>query len=253
MIAYFLSILSAFFDKFRVALSVQYLLACVILQSLAVVLSHDVAWHLPTVGLNAISIFLTALCGLLIYLRPKMKEVIKILVPLSFLFLLLSVMMPNSSAVSLSSSWWIYLHVSLILLGFGCFALSFSLSSLYLLVNRRLKRKQLQGIHRYPALEILDRYNSQSMMVGFLALTTGLSSGFFWALQQDSKLELELTVISSLLVWCWYALGMYTRLRLGRRMRWAAWFGVIGFAGVVLLIFISAIFIGKWHFDGAGP
>ncbi len=53
-----------------------------------------------------------------------------------------------------------------------------------------------------------------------------------------------------IVVWAWYAVGLHTRMTLGRRNRWAAWFGVIGFAALGGWMVISTLIVGQWHVVG---
>jgi ABC-type transport system involved in cytochrome c biogenesis permease subunit len=73
------------------------------------------------------------------------------------------------------------LHVTLNILAYSAFALSFVLSLIYLLQNRLLRDRRLSTVFwRFPALEVLERMSRSSVMVGLVSLGIGMVLGFVW-------------------------------------------------------------------------
>lgn len=73
------------------------------------------------------------------------------------------------------------LHITLNVLGYAAFALSFVLSVIYLVENKLLRNRHLGSIvWRFPALEVLERMSRSSVLVGLLSLVIGMSFGMFW-------------------------------------------------------------------------
>ena len=145
-------------------------------------------------------------------------------------------------------SLWLPTHLALILLGLGCFAVSFTLSVLFLVVRRRLKQKRLKGIGRLPALENLDQMNYRSMALGFVALTAGMAIGGTWAATHpDRSMGPDLTVWGTVALWVWYAAGLHVRLVSGWRGRAAAVFGVGGFVGLGVMVAVALVVLRGWH------
>jgi ABC-type transport system involved in cytochrome c biogenesis permease subunit len=73
------------------------------------------------------------------------------------------------------------LHVTLNVLAYSAFALSFVLSLIYLLQNRILRARRPGRIFwRFPALEVLDRITRSSVLVGVISLVGGITMGFIW-------------------------------------------------------------------------
>ena len=73
------------------------------------------------------------------------------------------------------------LHITLNVLGYAAFALSFVLSLIYLMQNRLLRNKRLgKIIWRFPALEVLERMSRSSVVVGLVSLVVGITFGFLW-------------------------------------------------------------------------
>jgi ABC-type transport system involved in cytochrome c biogenesis permease subunit len=73
------------------------------------------------------------------------------------------------------------LHVTLNILAYAAFALSFVLSLIYLLQNRVLRARRPSRIFwRFPALEVLERMSRSSVAVGLAALAVGGAFGLVW-------------------------------------------------------------------------
>jgi ABC-type uncharacterized transport system permease subunit len=73
------------------------------------------------------------------------------------------------------------LHITLNVLGYAAFALSFVLSLIYLIQNRLLRHHRLKSIvWRFPALEVLERMSRSSVAVGLVSLLVGMTFGLLW-------------------------------------------------------------------------
>jgi ABC-type transport system involved in cytochrome c biogenesis permease subunit len=73
------------------------------------------------------------------------------------------------------------LHITLNVLGYAAFALSFVLSVIYLVENSLLRNRRLGKIvWRFPALEVLERMSRSSVLVGLISLVVGMVFGLFW-------------------------------------------------------------------------
>jgi ABC-type transport system involved in cytochrome c biogenesis permease subunit len=73
------------------------------------------------------------------------------------------------------------LHITLNVLGYAAFALSFVLSVIYLIQNRLLRHHRLRSlVWRFPALEVLERMSRSSVGVGLVSLVVGVVFGLMW-------------------------------------------------------------------------
>lgn len=180
--------------------------------------------------------------------QPQMDAARDILTWLTLVLLGASLMDPPAPAQAAADSEWFMVHFGLIFLGFGGMALSFVVSAMYLVVRRRLKTKQLDGIGRLPTLDALDLLNFRSQSLGFVALTAGIAMGAFLLVEsQGSRAAGDLTVWGSVAVWIWYAAGLHARLVLGWRGRMGAVFGVLGFGGLGAILALAGVLMGGWH------
>ena len=202
-----------------------------------------------TEGLAAVALLVA--CGTLPFLRqPRMSVVTDSLLACATLLLVAA-----SGAHGVKSTaaemplWFLVLHVSLIFVGLAGFAISFCLSLLFLVLRRRLKRKELQGLQDLPALDTIDALNFRAMVGGFVTISAGALIGGVWAWLHG--FEGDVTVWATVLVWLWYAVGLQGRVIGGWRGRFAALFGVVGFAGVAIALATLGAMFGGWHGMGA--
>ena len=146
-------------------------------------------------------------------------------------------------------SGWIYTHIILILVGYSALFFSFIASVLYLLHERSLKKKNLNGIAgRLPALETIDKIGYRLLLVGFPFMTVGLIAGSVIAqIQYGASYFLDPKVILSLLMWAVYVLMLYTRWNSGWRGRRAALLSAFAFAAA-LSVWIANYFSGVHRF-----
>jgi len=179
---------------------------------------------------------------------PRMNAARDILSWLTVVLLCASVMDPPAPAEAAIDTPWFIVHFGLIFLGFGGMALSFVVSAMFLVVRRRLKNRQLEGISLLPSLDSLDLLNFRAQSLGFVALTAGIAMGAFLLLEsQGGRAAGDLTVWGSIAVWLWYAAGLHARLVLGWRGRMGAVFGVVGFGGLGAILGVASILLGGWH------
>ena len=73
-------------------------------------------------------------------------------------------------------------HVTLNILAYSAFAISFVLSMIFLVQNRRLRGHKLGIVGwRFPALDVLERMTRSSVLIGCASLAVGMTAGLIWA------------------------------------------------------------------------
>ena len=73
-------------------------------------------------------------------------------------------------------------HVTLNILAYSAFAISFVLSIIFLVQNRRLRDHKLGVVGwRFPALDVLERMTRSSVLIGCASLAAGMTAGLIWA------------------------------------------------------------------------
>ena len=73
-------------------------------------------------------------------------------------------------------------HVTLNILAYSAFAISFVLSVIFLVQYRRLRGHKLGAVGwRFPALDVLERMTRSSVLIGCVSLAAGMTAGLIWA------------------------------------------------------------------------
>jgi ABC-type uncharacterized transport system permease subunit len=134
------------------------------------------------------------------------------------------------------------LHVTLSVFGLALFGLAFSAAALYLVQERLLKRKQIDGVsRRLPPLDALDRAEHRFLLAGFPLLTVGIITGTLWAQRVEMGATSDvLRAVFGYVAWLVIAGVLFLRAAAGWRGRRAA-YGTIagfGFAVAVLLVYL---------------
>jgi ABC-type transport system involved in cytochrome c biogenesis permease subunit len=124
--------------------------------------------------------------------------------------------------------WWLYLHISAVLIGYAALIFSAVAALYYLLQERQLKRKQVApGENRLPPLGTLDQLITQSMNTGFVFITIGTITGVVWAFIEDGTNWIGNPQIGFFLfTWAFYLAMIFLRISAGWRGRRMAWLAV---------------------------
>ena len=141
------------------------------------------------------------------------------------------------------------LHITLNVLGYAAFALSFVLSVIYLIQNRLLRHHRLRTlVWRFPALEMLERMSRSSVAVGLVSLLAGMALGVVWVSRiygtywsGDPK---EIITLLVLVVYAGY-------LWLGRTTAWrgarASVLCVVNFLVVLFSYSVVNLYLSDFH------
>lgn len=137
---------------------------------------------------------------------------------------------------------FIALHVMANLLGVALFLLAGGAAVLYLVQEKRLKKKRGNTrIGNLPALDTLDSAVHRFLVAGFPLLTVGIITGTFWARQLEMGTPDEvMRIILGYATWLLFAAVLLLRAAAGWRGRRAAYGTIAGFAcaAAVLVIYL---------------
>lgn len=138
-------------------------------------------------------------------------------------------------------------HVSVSLLGYAFFALSFVGSLSYILLAHEIQARRLAFFYeRVPSLERLDRLSHQAVVAGFLCLTVGIGIGGVWALRVWGALS-DAKYVATLAVWAVYGVYLYTYSRRGWRGRRAAYLSALGFGCLLTAYTVFNLLFTRLH------
>ncbi len=167
------------------------------------------------------------------------------MLPLAFLAMLSTAVLPSETRAIHPVFQTVWFHVALSMLGAVGFAVAFAAGLMYLIQDRLLKSKQFNVLYfTLPPLDVLDRLNQRSIVLGFPFLTMGILAGAMSAhLTSGAYLNWNSEQVWALVTWVFYLVVLMGRVTVGWRAKKAACLTVVGFAGV-LLTFLGVILKG---------
>ena len=139
---------------------------------------------------------------------------------------------------------WLAIHVITCFFGYAAFAVSFGISVIFLIQNRR---EEIDGpIGWLPNTKTLDEINYRSIIIGFHMLTVGIITGAAWAnYAWGSYWSWDPKETWSLITWLIYAAFLHARISRDWRGRKMAILSLIGFMAVLFTYFgVSYILVG---------
>src|SRR3989441_3526346 len=137
-------------------------------------------------------------------------------------------------------------HVTLSILAYAAFALSFVLSLIFLGEERLLRSHKLGDIvWRLPPLELLERMSRSSVLVGLVSITIGTAFGFLWVDRLSDKYSFydpkyAITLLVLLLYAVYFRLARATAWRGARASKLCVFnFVVVFFSFTVVNLYLS--------------
>jgi ABC-type uncharacterized transport system permease subunit len=198
----------------------------------------------PVEGIHfPMSVASMSMCVAYVLARKRLKVEVAgaFIAPLALTSLLASRFVGNSAEPGAHiKSAILPFHVTTNLFGVALFTLAFSAATLYLIQERLLKKKRIDGVfRRLPPLDVLDRAEHRFLLAGFPLLTIGIITGTLWARRVEMGAPSEvLRAVFGYVMWLVIAGVLFLRAAAGWRGRRAAYGTIAGFGlAVVVLLF----------------
>ena len=211
--------------------------------TLVLLVRYFEAGYTPVTSLHeSMSFFGWCVVGLylLLQLRYQLPSFGAFATPVALLFVLAAGSLPGQiePLPAALQTFWLPVHVVLLFIGDGAFALAAAAGVMYLIQERQLKRKRLTALfHRLPNIDVLDELNYRCLTIGFPLLTMGIITGAIWAQQAwGTYWSWDPKETWSLITWLLYAALLHGRLTVGWRGRRAAVWAILGFASVLFTV-----------------
>jgi ABC-type uncharacterized transport system permease subunit len=183
---------------------------------------------------------LLAVAFLLVYGRYKTVSVGIFILPISFLLGLIPAFRPGQESTAFPSlhTGWIFLHVALLLAAYAALVISLVASVLYLIQERRLKKK-LPALSWLPPLETTDQIALKSLLFGLPCMTAGLLIGSLIAQATvGASYFRDPKILLAFAMWLAYIAMIYIRRAAGLRGRRAVYLSTFVFF-VVLVVWAA--------------
>jgi len=190
-------------------------------------------------------------------LRFRARALPTFIIPLVFVFTLVSLLLPEPSeplsgalegAITASTFTEIIfpVHVTLLIFSYAAFTVTFIGGVMYLVQEHELKAKTFGlAFFRLPALNTCDEISYRSLTIGFVLLTLGMVTGIVWNNQRDGRYwHNDPKEVMALVTWLVYLFIMHYRLTAGWRGRRVAWLAIAGFV-VVLFTWVGTRLLGQ--------
>ncbi|MEM7009544.1 MAG: cytochrome c biogenesis protein [Thermodesulfobacteriota bacterium] len=162
--------------------------------------------------------------------------------PLAFILTLPYIILPQGiiDPNQTLSNPWILIHIALILIGEALFTVAFISGVLYIFQENQIKSKHVgKFLQNFPSLTTLDRINHICLMIGFPLVTIGIALGLLLAKElTGTAWDWGHKETWSMVTWVLYALLIHGRLQSGWKGRKAAWGAILGFAIIMLTLFV---------------
>jgi len=171
--------------------------------------------------------------------------------PLAFLLTVVPALGPDKFTFSSPiHSGWLFVHITALLVAYAALIFSLSASLLYLIQERRLKRKRSPGFLDWlPPLETMDQIAQTTLVLGFCGMTIGLFAGSLIAQESygaayfaDPKIWL------SFLMWGLYVVMLFVRRSTGLRGVRAVYLSSLVFLGM-LSVWAANVFSSVHRFS----
>lgn len=144
---------------------------------------------------------------------------------------------------------WNIVHIAGCLVAFAGFAASFVASAGYMLQGRMLKTKRINVLQRFlPALDRAERVAYKTVAFGFIMLTFGIITGVLWSQSRHGTWwSWTAKETWSLITWLVYAAYLHVRVVSGWRGHCTNWLILVGFACMVITLFVAISPVIGWH------
>lgn len=189
---------------------------------------------------------------LILEFRYQQRLIGVFVTPFSFLAIALTSIIPGvqpqiKPLVPALQSNWLTIHVTTCFFGYAAFSVSFGISILYLIQQKKMDREG--GTSKWlPSLSLLDEINYRSIVIGFPMLTLGIITGAAWAnYAWGSYWSWDPKETWSLITWFVYAAFLHARLTRDWRGKKTAILSVIGFLFVLFTYFGVNYLISGLH------
>ena len=185
------------------------------------------------VSLLVVSIFFAA------QFRFRVSVLGAIIVPLTLLFFMGASFGGSVAPVPENvRSMLLPVHIAVNVLGLVCFCVAAAVACGYVIQERQLRQKRIDGIsQRLPSLTVLDRWSLRLVTLGFPLLTIGIVTGGMWAVRLGPEAPLlSPNQAFALAAWMLFALVLMLRFAVGWQGRRAAIGTICGFVCTALVL-----------------
>jgi ABC-type uncharacterized transport system permease subunit len=210
---------------------------------------HTVPYH-DLYGSMSLFGWLLALTYLALELLHTRRSVGAFILPFVLVFVLAAQLAPAARTAPPAASGIAFaFHVTLSILAYAAFALSFVFSLIFLVEQRILRSHKFNNVvWRLPPLELLEKMSRSSVLVGLIAIAIGTVLGFVWVdrLHEQARL-FDPKYVITLLVLVLYAVYFQLAKSATWRGARASKLCIFNFAVVVMSFTVVNLYLSQSH------
>ena len=144
---------------------------------------------------------------------------------------------PSGPLIQIFNSYWLTIHILVVVIAYACFAATFAASCLYLIMAHT-NRTDTAATASAASLARIDRIAYRMTIIGFIFMTVCIVTGAIWAEQAFGRYwAWDAKETWSLITWLVFAAYLHVRYHRGWSERKAAVLAIVGF----LTIFMNFI------------
>ena len=159
------------------------------------------------------------------------------------------IMMLTGNFFTIIGYFIIYFIITFALLGYSGFTIAAVHGVLFIMLYKDIKINKYGLIfQRLPNLEILEKLNFYSVVIGFILLSISIIIGLIWlpsAFPQIGYLDPKL--ISAYVIWIVFGSGILTKLLAKLYGKKVIIFSLIGFCIIILSLVVQNVFAESFH------
>jgi ABC-type uncharacterized transport system permease subunit len=161
--------------------------------------------------------------------------------PFAAIAILLEISFPSKHIMASTGPWQLQIHILISIMAYSMFTLAMAQALLLAVQDRHLHNRKPGGFVRMlPPLQTMESLLFQMIGIGFVLLSIGLISGFFFLEDIFAKHLAHKTVLS-IIAWVIFAILLWGRFRFGWRGRKAIRWTLGGFVTLMLAYFGSKL------------
>ncbi len=151
-------------------------------------------------------------------------------------------------------TYWLVIHITVAVLAVGFLTLSFGLSVLQLMQNRRENAQKagetgtLRFLRSFPDAVRLEDLSYRMAIIGFVFWTFTLIAGSIWAERAWSRYwGWDTKEVWTLVIWVLYAGFIHARATRGWRGSRSAWLSIVAYAAIIFNYTVVNLFFKGLH------
>ncbi|MCA1927026.1 MAG: cytochrome c biogenesis protein [Calditerrivibrio sp.] len=202
--------------------------------------------HLTLSQIFALIIFFLALTAVYLNLKHKKVTIYFFIMPIIILLGIASLYHQDIMTTrEYRTGFWLFVHLPFTIAGSSLFMVSAIFGILYFIQEKQIKRKRFGFTYKLlPSIDLLNKINRTTMLVGFTIFTAGILSGFIWGIYEwGGRIILTPKLIFAIISWLIFGVIIIIKKIKGITPRGTAFASILGIISIIVTYIGLAMFI----------